>query len=90
MTEKVTARNFQRTRKIKRGTLKQSDSENLDSDVPQIEWRAMDCYLQANTYQWGTSTSATTTAPNLVSFWDLIGADREDNPSNILQLEAKL
>ena len=90
MTGKVTKRNLQRTRKTKRGTLKRSDSENSDSDVQQIDWRAMDRYLEVNTDKCGSSTSTATTAPKLVSFWHLIGADREDNPSNILELEAKL
>ena len=88
MNEKVTKRNLQRTRKTKRGTSKtRGTSENSDSDVQQIEWRAMDRYLEVNTDQCGSLTSTAATAPMLVSFWHLIGADREDNPSNILELE---
>ena len=39
--------------------------------------------------QCGTSTSTVSSAHKLVSFWDLIGADREDNSNSMLDLEVK-
>ena len=85
MTEEISYITFQRTRMIKRGTPNRSDSENSDLDVPQIEWKAMDQYIRANANKCGTSTSTVTAAPKLVSFLDLIGADREKKPSNMLK-----
>ena len=78
LTEEVTETTFQRTRTIQR-TPNKSDSDNSDSDdMPQVEWRAMNRYIQANTGNSGPSTSTVATAqPALVSFWELIGAERD-------------
>ena len=39
--------------------------------------------------QCGTSTSTVSSVHKLVSFWDLIRADREDNSNSMLELEVK-
>ena len=79
LREEVTETTLQRTRTIQRTSTK-SDSENLDSDdIPQVEWKAMNRQLLANTGNSGQSTSTAVTAqPALVSFWELIGAERDD------------
>ena len=84
LTEEVTETTFQRTRTTQR-TSNKSDSDNSDSDeMPQVEWRARNRYIQANTGNSGPSTSTVATAqPALVSFWELIGAERDDKPTQI-------
>ena len=49
----------------------------------------MDRNLGANNDKCGPSTSAVPTGQALVSFWDLVGAEREDTPRSMLELEAK-
>ena len=92
LREEVTETIFQRTRMIQRTPTK-SDSDNSDSDkLPQvewIEWRAMNRQLLANTGNSGQSTSTVATAqPALVSFWELIAAERDDKPRSMTELEA--
>ena len=89
LTEEVTETTFQRIRTIQL-TPNKSDSDNSDSDdMPQVEWRAMNRYIQANTGNRRPSTSTVATAqPALVSFWELIGAERDDKPRSRTDLEA--
>ena len=89
LREEVTETTFQRTRTIQRTPTK-SDSENLDSDeIPQVEWQAMNRQILSNTRNSGQSTSTVATAQlALVSFWELIGAERNDNPRSMMELEA--
>ena len=89
LREEVTETTFQRTRTIHRTPTK-SDSENSDSDEKQqVEWQAMNRQILANTGNSGQSTSTVATAePALVSFWELIGAERNDNPRTMMELEA--
>ena len=89
LREEVTETTFQRTRTIQRTPTK-SDSENSDSDeIPQVEWQAMNRQILANTGNSGQSTSTVATAqPALVSFWELIGAERNDHPRSMMELEA--
>ena len=89
MREEVTETTFQRTRTIQRTPTK-SDSDNSESDeIPQVEWKAMNRQLLANTGNSGQSTSTAVTAqPALVSFWELIGAERDENPRSMMELEA--
>ena len=49
----------------------------------------MDRHLGANNDKCGPSTSAVPTGQALVSFWDLVGAEREDTPRSMLELESK-
>ena len=50
----------------------------------------MDQYIRAKNDKCGPSSSSTaTTGQAIVSFWDLVGAEREDNPISMLELEAK-
>ena len=60
--------------------------------MPQVEWmewRAMNRQLLANTGNSGQSTSTVATAqPALVSFWELIAAERDDKPRSMTELEA--
>ena len=93
LREEVTETTFQRTRTIQR-TPTQSDSENSDSDeIPQVEWKAMNRQLggmeSMNTGNSGQSTSTAVTAESaLVSFWELIRAERDDKPRSMMELEA--
>ena len=89
LTEEVTETTFQRTMTTQR-TPNKSHSDNSDSDeMPQMEWRAMNRYIQTNTGNSGPSTSTVATAqPALVSFWELIGAERDDKPRSMMELEA--
>ena len=89
LREEVTETTFQRTRTIQRTPTK-SDSDNLDSDeIPQVEWKTMNRQPLANTGNSGQSTSTAVTAqPALVSFWELIGAERDDKPRSMMELEA--
>ena len=48
MTEQVTKTTFSRTRMVKRGACSKQDSDSSDSDIPQVEWRAMDRYIKPN------------------------------------------
>ena len=49
----------------------------------------MNRYIQANTGNSGPSTSTIATSqPALVSFWELIGAERDDKPRSMIELEA--
>ena len=91
LREEVTETTFQGTRTIQRTPTK-SDSDNSDSDeIPQLEWKAMNRQLLANTENSGQSTSTAVTAqPALVSFWELIGAERDDKPRSMMELEATL
>ena len=77
-------------------TPNKSDSDNSDSDeMPQVEWRAMNRYIQTNTGNSGPSTSTVATAqPALISCWELIGAERDDKlndgvRSNLFNAEPK-
>ena len=89
LREEVTETTFQRTRKIQR-TPNKSELDNSDSDdIPEVEWRAMDRYIKANNDKCGPTTSTATTGQTLVSFWDLVGAESEDNSRSMLELEAK-
>ena len=89
LREELTETTFQRIRTIQRTPTK-SDLENSDSDkIPQVEWQAMNRQILANTGNSGQSTSTVATAqPALVSFWELIGAKRNDNPRSTIELEA--
>ena len=87
LTEQVTKTTFSWTRMVKRGACSRQDSGSSESEVPQIEWRAVDRYFKPNR-QSGTS-SASPIAANLISFWDLMGAERTDNPRSMLELEAQ-
>ena len=87
LTEQVTETTFSRTRMVKRGACSRQDSDSSDSEVPQIEWRAVDMYIKPNR-QSGTS-SVSPIAGKLISFWDFMGAERTDNPRSMLELEAQ-
>ena len=92
LTEQVTETTFSRTRMVKRGAAcsRQDDSDNSDSDVPQVEWRTVKKSFRPKGYKEITSAN---TAGNveitLMSFWDLMGAEKLDNTKSLLELEAR-
>ena len=89
LTEQVTETTFSRTRMVKRGACSRQDSDSSDSEIPQIEWRAVDRYIKP-TKETGTSSASPLVAmTNLISFWDLMGSERKDNPRSMLEIEAQ-
>ena len=91
LTEQVTETTFSRTRMVKRGAAcSRQDSDNSDSDVPQIEWRTVKKSFRPKGYKEITSGNAAgNMEPTLMSFWDLMGAEKSDNPKSLLELEAR-
>ena len=89
LREEVTETTFQRTRTIQR-TPNRSDSEISDAEViPQVEWHSMNRQIWTNPKNSGESTSTAETAqPTIVSFWQLIGSERSDDPRPVIELEA--
>ena len=63
MTEEITEKIFQGSRKIERGKSNHSDSNNCDSFIPQIAWKAMNSYIKANPETSGISSSKTKQRP---------------------------
>ena len=92
LTEQVTETTFSRTRKVKRGAAcsRQDDSDNSYSDVPQVEWRTVKKSFRPKGYKEITSGNAAgNVETTLMSFWDLMGAEKSDNPKSLLELEAR-
>ena len=88
LTEQVTETTFPRTRMVKRGAVcSRQDSDTSDSKVPQVEWRTVKKSFKPKEYNEITSGKVAET--NLMSFWDLMGAEKSDNPKNLLELEAR-
>ena len=76
LTEQVTETTFSRTRMVKRGDAcsRQDDSDNSDSDVPQVEWRTVKKSFRPKGYKEITSGNAAgNVETTLMSFWDLMG-----------------
>ena len=89
MTEQVTEKTFSRTRMVTREACSRQDSDSSDSDIAQVEWRAMYRYIKHNK-ETGTSSGRPLVAmTKLISFWDLMGAERKDNPRSGLELKAQ-
>ena len=87
LTEHVTETTFSRTRMVKRGACRRQDTDSSDSEIPHIEWRAVDRYIKPKR-QTEIST-ASPVAAKLISFWDVMRAERTDNPRSMLELEAQ-
>ena len=71
LTGQVTETTFSRTRMLKRGACSRQDSDSSDSDLPQIEWRAVDMYIKPK--RKSGNSSASPLAAKLISIWDLMG-----------------
>ena len=89
LREEITETTFQRTRMIQR-TPNKSESENSDFEqIPQANWNMMNRQIRTDTGNIGQSTSTATTAqPMLVSFWELIGPEKNEKPRSTMELEA--
>ena len=89
LREEITETTFQRTRMIQR-TPNRSESENSDFEqIPQGNWNLMNRQIRTDTGNSGQSTSTATAAqPMLVSFWELIGSERNEKPRSTMELEA--
>ena len=87
LTEQVTETTFSRTQMVKRGACSRQDSDTSDSDIPQIEWRTVNRYIKPKGQK--EIASANSAATKLISFWDLMGAEKSDNPKSLLELEAR-
>ena len=87
LTEQVTETTFPRTRIVKRGACSRQDSDTSDSDLPQFEWRTEKRSIKPKGHKEITSVNSAET--NLISFWDLMGAEKSDNPKSLLELEAR-
>ena len=89
LREEVTETKFQRTRTIQR-TPNRSDSENSNAEgIPQVEWHSMNRQNWTNTANNGHSTSTAETAhPSIVSFWELMGSEKNEDRRSIIELEA--
>ena len=81
LREEITETTFQRTRMIQRNP-NRSESENSDFEqIRQANWNLMNRQIRTDTGNSGQSTSTATTAqPMLVSFWELIGSERNEKP----------
>ena len=90
LREEVTETTFQRrTRTIQR-TPNRSDSENADAEeIPQVEWYLKNRQIWTNTANNGQSTSTAETAhPSIVSFWELMGSEKNEDRRSVIELEA--
>ena len=87
LTEQVTETTFSRTRMVKRGACSRQDSDTSDSDLPQVQWRILKRSIKPKGHK--EITSANSAETNLISFWDLMGAEKSNNPKNLLELEAR-
>ena len=87
LTEQVTETTFSRTRMVKRGACSRQDSDTSDSDLPQVEWRTVKRSIKPKRRK--EITSANSAETNLISFWDLMGAEKSSNPKSLLELEAR-
>ena len=76
---------------VKRGaSCSRQDSDNSDSDEPQVEWRTVKKSFKPKGYKEITSGNAAgNVETTLTSFWDLMGAEKSDNPKSLLELEAR-
>ena len=74
---------------VERGECSRQDLDSSDPDIPQIEWRAVDRYIKPNRESGTSSSSPLAAMTKLISFWDLMGAERKDNPRSMLELEAQ-
>ena len=88
LREEITETTFQRTRMMQR-TPNKSESDNSDFEqIPQAHWNTLNRQTRADTGNSGQSTSTATTAqPMLVSFWELIGSEKNEKPRP-MELEA--
>ena len=88
LREEITETTFQRTRMIQR-TPNKSESDNSDFEqIPQAHWNTLYRQIGTDTGNGGQSTSTATTAqPMLVSFWELIGSEKNEKPRP-MELEA--
>ena len=85
LTEQVTETTFSRIRMVKRGAAcSRQDSDTSDSDVRQVEWRTV-----KKSFKPKEITAGKLAETNLMSFWDLMGAEKSDNPKSLLELEAR-
>ena len=92
LTEQVTETTFSRTHMVKRGAAcsRQDVSDNSDLDVPQVEWRTVKKSFRPKGYKEITSGNAAgNVETTLMSFWDLMRAEKSDNPKSLLELEAR-
>ena len=87
LTEQVTETTFSRTRMVKRGACSRQDSDTSDSDLPQVEWRTVKRSIKPKGRK--EITPANSAETNLISFWDLTGAEKSENPKSLLELEAR-
>ena len=91
LTEQITETTFSRTRMVKRGAAcSRQESDDSDSDIPQVEWRPVRKTIKPRglkEIQSGNVTGSSGTT--LMSFWDLLGAERPDNPKSLIELEAR-
>ena len=81
LREEITETTFQRTRMIQR-TPNKSESDNSDFEqIPQAHWNTLYRQIGTDTGKSGQSTSTATTAHSmLVSFWELIGSEKNEKP----------
>ena len=87
LTGQVTETTFSRTRMVKRGACSRPDADTSDSKIRQFEWRAVNRYIKPKGQR--EISSASPVATKLSSFWDLMGAEKSDNPKSMLELEAR-
>ena len=91
LTEQVTETTFSRTRMVKRGAAcSRQESDDSDSDIPQVEWRPVRKTIKPRGLKEIQSGNVTgSSGATLMSFWDLLGAERPDNPKCLIELEAR-
>ena len=91
LTEQVTETTFSRTRMVKRGAAcSRQESDDSESDVPQVEWRTVRKPVKSKGCKEITSGNAAgNSETTLMSFWDLMGAEKPNNPKSLLELEAR-
>ena len=89
MREEATETTFQRTRTIRRTPIR-LDSENSDAEEkPQVEWHSMNREIWTNTANNCQSTSTAETAhPSIISFWELMGLEKNEDRRSVIELEA--
>ena len=75
-----------KTRTVQKGATG-NECESSDSDIPQVEWQKVTPKKRKDRNQ---PTLSGEEPGKLMSFWDLVGSERNDRvkPENMLQLQA--
>ena len=71
---------------VKRGAAcSRQESDDSESDVPQVEWRTVRKPVKPKGCKEITSGNAAgNSETTLMSFWDLMGAEKPNNPKSLL------